>query len=273
MAELFTLDNLVTLGLLTMLQAVLGFDNLLYISLESKRAPEEKQSYVRKMGIGIAVVLRIVLLVLIVKMIGSFQNSLFSFHTSFIEGDFNLHAIIVLFGGAFIMYTAIKEIWHMMSLDEGHGEERKASSATTVIATIIMMNLVFSFDSILSAIALAGTDANGQITTDKIIIMATAIIIGGILMIWLADKVTNFLKRNRLYEVLGLFILFVVGIMLLTEGGHLAHLAIGGNHIEAMSKTTFYFVIFVLVLTDVVQSRYQKKLLMEKDRMQEKNKA
>jgi len=266
MAELFTLDNFVTLAMLTMLQAVLGFDNLLYISLESKRAPEDKQSYVRKVGIGLAVVLRIVLLIIIVQMISSFQNPLFSVHNKFIEGEFNLHAITVLFGGVFILYTAMKEIWHMMSLEEEGAEERKPSSPNAVIATIIFMNLVFSFDSILSAIALAGTNAAGEITTDKIIVMAIAIMIGGALMIWLADKVTDFLKKNRLYEVLGLFILFVVGIMLLTEGGHLSHLAFYGHPIEAMSKATFYFVIAVLVLTDVVQSRYQKKLIMEKEK-------
>jgi len=266
MAELFTLDNFVTLGLLTMLQAVLGFDNLLYISLESKRAPEDKQSYVRKVGIGLAVILRIVLLVVIVNLIASFQTPWFSPHTSFFEGSFNLHSITVLFGGVFILYTAMKEIWHMMSLEEEGAAPREKSSPNAVIATIIFMNLVFSFDSILSAIALAGTNEAGEITTDKIIIMAIAIMIGGALMIWLADKVTDFLKKNRLYEVLGLFILFVVGIMLLTEGGHLAHMKIMGEPIEAMSKTTFYFVIAVLVLTDVVQSRYQKKLVMEKQK-------
>jgi predicted tellurium resistance membrane protein TerC len=90
--------------------------------------------------------------------------------------------------------------------------------------------------------------------------MATAIVIGGALMIWMADRVVVFLQKNRLCEVLGLFILFVVGIMLLTEGGHLAELHLFGNEITVMSKTTFYFVIGVLVLCDIVQGRYQKRL-------------
>ena len=83
-------------------------------------------------------------------------------------------------------------------------------------------------------------------------------------MLFLADKISVFLAKNRLYEVLGLFILFIVGIMLLTEGGHLAHLEIFGEHIVPMSKTTFYFVIVILVVIDIVQGRYQKKLLREK---------
>ena len=100
--------------------------------------------------------------------------------------------------------------------------------------------------------------------------MITAILIGGAIMVLLADRVTEFLRRNRMYEVLGLFVLFVVGIMLLTEGAHLAHLTIFGNEIHAMTKTTFYFVIGVLLLTDIVQGRYHKKLSAEKLR-KEKN--
>ena len=82
----------------------------------------------------------------------------------------------------------------------------------------------------------------------------------GVMMIVLADRVADFLKKNRMYEVLGLFILLIVGVMLLSEGGHLAHIHLGGYPIEAMSKTTFYFSIGVLVLVDIAQARYQKKL-------------
>ena len=71
-----------------------------------------------------------------------------------------------------------------------------------------------------------------------------------------------------MYEVLGLFILFIVGIMLVTEGGHLAHIKFFGNEIIPMSKTTFYFVLAVLVLVDVVQGKYQKKLLSKKNKLQ-----
>jgi len=84
-------------------------------------------------------------------------------------------------------------------------------------------------------------------------------------MIVLADKVSTFLQKNRMYEVLGLFILLIVGIMLLSEGGHLAHLHLFGSAITPMSKATFYFVIVVLVLIDIVQGRYQKNLLSIKE--------
>ncbi len=255
MGELFSLDNLIALGLLTLLQAVLGFDNLLYISLESKRAPVEKQAMVRRLGIGLAVVLRIVLLLVLMKIVQYFQNPIFGIHLGWVEGTFNFHSLIVLLGGVFILYTSTKEILHMTSIEDLEHETREAKSAAGVIFWIVMMNLVFSFDSILSAMALSKV----------FIVMATAILIGGVLMIWLADRVSEFLQRNRMYEVLGLFILFVVGIMLLSEGGHLAHLEFANHAITPMSKTTFYFVIGVLVLTDVVQGRYQKRLMRLKE--------
>ncbi|MFK8101754.1 MAG: TerC family protein [Saprospiraceae bacterium] len=251
------MGNLVTLGLLVLLQAVLGFDNLLYISLESKRVPEDKQNYVRKLGIGMAIVLRIVLLFVLVSVIEYFKDPFYIIpENGFIEGSFSVHSLIVLLGGAFIIYTATKEVVHMMTLEDVMSGKTEKASVNSVISMIVVMNLVFSFDSILSAIAL----------TDVFWVMATAIVISGILMIYLAEKVSNFLKKNRMYEVLGLFVLFVVGIMLLTEGGHLAHLSIFGEKIVAMSKTTFYFVIVVLILTDLVQSRYQKKINLENEK-------
>ena len=253
--ELLSPGNLVTLALLTLLQVVLGFDNLLYISLESKRAPVEQRARVRRLGITIAVVLRIVLLFVVLQVIRYFQEPFLSPHwTGVIEGAFNLHSVVVLLGGGFIIYTATKEIMHMLSVHDLGGEEREDKSVGMVIFSIVMMNIVFSFDSILSAMAL----------TDVFAVMAAAIVIGGALMIWLSDSVASFLEKNRMYEVLGLFVLFVVGIMLVTEGGHLAHLTLLGHHVTAMTKATFYFVIFVLVLTDVVQSRYQRKLLAQK---------
>lgn len=251
MSELLTLPNLIDLLLLIMLQAVLGFDNLLYISLESKRAPAHRQAAVRRWGIILAVAFRIILLFLLLNVIEAFKQEMFAINwPGVIEAHFDLHALIVLFGGVFIIYTATKEIMHMLNLEEASSEEKSKSSVGFIIFWIVAMNVVFSFDSILSAMAI----------TKVFPIMATAILIGGILMIVLADTVSDFLHKNRMYEVLGLFILFLVGIMLLTEGGHLSHMKLFGNEIVQMSKTTFYFVLTILVLSDIVQSQYQKKL-------------
>ena len=249
------LENLATLAMLIFLQAVLGFDNLLYISLESKKVVEEKQQYVRRIGISLAIILRIVLLFVVLKAIELFQNPLFDIHwEGVVVGHFNVHSLIVLAGGVFIIYTAIKEISHMLQLEQHvEGDKEASRSVQSAILWIVIMNLVFSFDSILSAIAL----------TKVFWVMATAIVFSGVLMMVMADEVSNFLKKNRMYEVLGLFILFIVGVMLTSEGGHLAHLELLSYPVEPMAKSTFYFVIVILVIVDVVQGRYQRKIDQE----------
>ena len=269
------LEIIFTLLMLVLLQAVLGFDNLLYISLESKKAPETEQKRVRKVGILIAIVLRIILLFVLVSIIDFFKEP-FSFMTGELDSvasfAFNGHSLIVLAGGGFIIYTAIKEIWHMIGahdLDQDiEGDGTRGKSASAVITSIVIMNLVFSFDSILAAIGLTSDIENA---TTAFIVMAIAIVISGLLMLFLADRISVFLAKNRMYEVLGLFILFIVGIMLVTEGGHLAHLKLFGNPIESMSKTTFYFVLFILIIVDVVQGRYQKKIMAENARIKAKS--
>ena len=258
MGDLFTIGNFFTLLMLILLQAVLGFDNLLYISIESKRVREDKQSYVRQIGIGLAIILRIVLLFVVMGTIQSFKNPFFEIHlTKIFEGEFNLHALITLVGGGFILYTAVKEIHHMLSIEHlEHDLKDEKKSVNAAIFWIVLMNLVFSFDSILSAMAL----------TENVVVMALAIIASGLMMIYLADHVAEFLKKNRMYEVLGLFILFIVGVMLVSEGGHLAHIHLFGYEVHPMTKSTFYFVLVVLIIVDIVQGRYQKKLAMERKR-------
>lgn len=249
--DLFTIENLITLFMLILLQAVLGFDNLLYISLESQRVETSRQASLRRTGIALAVILRLVLLFALVKVISYFQDPMFDLTwKGVVEGTFNLHALIVLLGGAFILYTATKEIWHMLSLEDQMQQSKEPQSFTKVLAMVVTMNLVFSFDSILSAMAL----------TDSFAIMAVAILVSAVLMVWLSDHVAEFLQKNRMYEVLGLFILFIVGIMLITEGGHMAHLKFFDYPIEPMTKATFYFVLVILVIVEIVQSRYSKKL-------------
>jgi predicted tellurium resistance membrane protein TerC len=256
MAEVLTLHNLTDLGVLIFLQAVLGFDNLLYISLESKRAPEDKQAAVRRTGILIAIVLRIALLFAVMQLMGVFSRPFFEVHwIGYLEGAFNFATMVFLLGGAFIMYTAVKEISHMLSIEEpGQAHKKDAKSAAKVVVMIVVMNMVFSFDSILSALAISKV----------FVVLATAITISGLLMLVTSNKVSEFLKRNRKYEVLGLFILLIVGVVLLGEGGHESHLRLFGYAVEPMAKTTFYFSIAVLVTVDVIQSGYKKKLEAER---------
>lgn len=264
--DLLTFENLGNLMVLFFLQAVLGFDNLLYISIQSQRAPVEMQKAVRFWGIIIAVVLRIVLLFTMIQLIDLLKEPFWVFNmTGILEGGVNFSTLIFVFGGIFLMYTAFKEIAHMLSIEhlEHDPEARRHMSAAQVIILIVMMNLIFSFDSILSALAI----------TDVFPILAIAIIGSGVAMLVLADGVTAFLRKYRMYEVLGLFILLIVGVVLLGEAGpaaaHAMHddalqIKIFGYALLPMSKTTFYFSVVVLVLVEVVQTGYQRKLAEER---------
>ena len=259
MADLFTIENLLTLVVLTALETVLGFDNLLYITIEAKRVAPAQQKYVRRVGTILAIGLRIVLLFVVLQLIALFQASFFDINLPVIAGSFNGHSLIVLAGGAFLIHTALKEISHMLVVDDLEhevGEGPKHRSVASALFWILVMNIVFSFDTVLSAVAL----------TKNFIIMSTAIVLSGVLMVALADHVANFLQKNRLYEVLGLFVLLLVGVMLLAEGGHIAHLAFFGYPVEPMAKSTFYFVVGALVIVDIVQGRFQKKLNVEEKR-------
>ena len=259
MADLFTIENLLTLVVLTALETVLGFDNLLYITIEAKRVAPAQQKYVRRLGTILAIGLRIVLLFVVLQLISLFQNPFLSFHHAVFAGSFNGHSLIVMAGGAFLIHTALKEISHMLvvtDLEHEVGEGPKHRSVQSALFWILVMNIVFSFDTVLSAVAL----------TKNFIVMATAIVVSGALMVLLAEHVANFLQKNRMYEVLGLFVLLLVGVMLLAEGGHIAHLAFFGYPVEPMAKSTFYFVVAALVIVDIVQGRYQKKINVEEKR-------
>ena len=253
MEGLLALDNWFTLLMLILLQAVLGFDNLLYISIESSRVAAEHQKLVRRAGIALAILFRLVLMFLVLGLINTFGQPLFSVAwMGVFEGAFTFHALVSILGGGFIMWTATKEIMHLLAVDhiENLDAPKTTRSAGGAIALIVFMNLIFSFDSLLSAIAL----------THVVWVIAAAIIISGGLMIALADQVSDFLKKNRMFEVIGLFILFIVGVLLITEGGHLAHMELFNYKLEAMSKASFYFVIFVMVVVSTVQTRYRNKL-------------
>ena len=257
MTDLFTIENAFNLIMLCFLQAVLGFDNLLYISIESQRAPLKHQKRVRYWGIIIAVALRVILLFAMIQLIGRLQEPFLILTGPIVSGGINFATCVFLIGGVFIMYTAVKEISHMLSVHNlGNSlDHKQGKSAVAVVSLIVLMNLIFSFDSVLSALAI----------TDVFPILAIAIVLSGLAMLLLADGVTKFLEKNRMYEVLGLFILLIVGVVLIGEAGvaasHAMHdqslaVKIFGYALVPMSKTTFYFAVVVLFLVEIIPVSY-----------------
>ena len=268
MGDLLTIEAFLTLFMLILLQAVLGFDNLLYIAIESNKVGNAKDAKkVRQLGIGIAVLFRILLLFIIVSLFQKMAAPLFSVQLEkFIEGEFTMQSLVTLFGGAFIIYTAIKEIHHLLIVEHiEHTEGSGRRSVAKAIVLIVLMNLVFSVDSILSAMAIASeVDADG-IVTYQVPLMVIAIVLSGLAMIFMADAVTEFLKKNRMYEVLGLFILFLVGVLVGDRRCSPITFKLFNFPIDAMSKSSFYLVVGVLIVTDILSNRYQKRLWAQKE--------
>ena len=132
MGDLLTIEAFLTLFMLILLQAVLGFDNLLYIAIESNKVGNVKDAKkVRQLGIGIAVVFRILLLFVIVALFQKMAAPLFSIQLEkFIEGEFTMQSLVTLFGGGFIIYTAIKEIHHLLiveHIEHSEGSGRRSA--------------------------------------------------------------------------------------------------------------------------------------------------
>ena len=144
MADLLTIEAFFTLFMLVLLQAVLGFDNLLYIAIESNKVGDPKDAKkVRQYGIAIAVIFRIVLLFVIVSLFGFLAEPLFGLHIeNLIEGDFTVQALVTLLGGGFIIYTAVKEIHHLLSVD--HIEHSEGSGRRSIAKENHVENRRFS---------------------------------------------------------------------------------------------------------------------------------
>lgn len=253
MEVFFTLDNLVTFALLVLLQVVLGVDNLFYMYHASKRVSLSEQERFRRYAFMIAIFLRFVLLFVVVKLIATFQGVLFSLDwLNVISVQFTLQSLIFLMAGVMIMYTTTKAITHILTIEEKHSRKNEKNELFPFLRAVFLMlliNLVFSFEVVVSGMAL----------TDSLFMMLPAIVIGTSLMVLLAGHIDAFLNKNRKYAVLGLFILFLVGGMLIAEGGHLANLHLFGKAIEPMSKVTFYLIVVLMMVIAHVQERYKKK--------------
>jgi len=255
---LCSFSGLFTVLILTALEVVMGFDNLLYISIDARRAAPENQAFVRRAGTLISLAMSVVLLFVVLRLIGALEHPFLTVDLSWLQTALSGHALIVMFGGLMLIRTATREIHHMLSVSdlEHEGSDGGGTiSVGSVLTSIAFMCLVFSFDTVVAAIAF----------TDNLAIMLVSVMLAGAISVLASDKVAQFLQKNRLYEVLGLFVLLLVGAMLVADGGHIAGLTVFGYAVQPIEKSTFYFILAALVMVDMLQGRYQKKLDREKD--------
>lgn len=244
----------ISLLTLTFLEVVLGIDNIIFISIASNKLPPEQRRRATNIGLILAMLLRIVLL-FGVSILVAMSEPWFSIHTDWIHGGFSGQSLILIIGGVFLLYKATNEIHHKL---EGHkpGEDDKKAARKTlesVILQITVINIVFSFDSILTAVGMT----NG--IPGALVIMIVAVIISVLIMMLFAVPVGNFVNKHPTIQMLGLAFLILIGFMLVAEGAHLAHLTIAGAEIGAVPKGYLYFAIAFSLGVEFLNMRLRKK--------------
>lgn len=198
-------ETWIALLTLTFFEVVLGIDNIIFISIVSNRLPAETRAKTRNMGLILAMVVRILLLLAITWVIGFTQPLFTVFDKSFSGRD-----LILGLGGLFLIAKSTREINSEM---DGDDDERKPAvkvNVSGVIVQIILLDIIFSFDSILTAVGL----------TEHVIIMVIAVVLSIIIMIIFSGRISDFIHKHPSMEVLALGFLILIGFMLFLEGLH-----------------------------------------------------
>ena len=255
MEVFLSLDAWVALLTLTFLEIVLGIDNIIFISIVTGKLPEEKRKKATRIGLFLAMFMRIALLFGITLLI-AMKAPFFSVDWGWFKASFTGQAVILLVGGIFLIYKSTKEIHEKV---DHKGEEElalKPSAAKTfgsVLFQILMIDIIFSVDSILTAVGMTN-GVNGALT-----IMITAVVISVGVMMLFAVPVGNFVNKNPSIQILGLAFLILIGFMLTTESMHLSHAVLAGEEIGAVPKGYLYFAIAFSLGVEFLNMKMRKK--------------
>jgi len=249
--DLTSPDTLMAILTLTFLEIVLGIDNIIFISIATNKLRLQDQPKARYIGLSMAMIFRIVMLLGISFLIG-LQSVIAIIDLSWLHVGITGQAIILFLGGIFLMYKSTLEIHHKL---EGNPDNDKVKLKSTgsklmnVIIQISLIDLIFSIDSILTAIGL----------TKDVAIMIIAVIISVLIMMLFSGPVGKFINRHPTIQMLGLAFLLLIGFMLITESAHLSHFKIGENEVGTVPKGYLYFAIAFSVMVEFLNSRLRKK--------------
>jgi len=237
MAELFTPEALVALFTLTVLEVVLGVDNIIFLAIVTQRVPKEKQDKVRKLGLSLALVGRIVMVLGLAWLLG-LDKPLFTLFAH----DFSAKDLILLAGGLFLTYKAVTEIYKSTEVREEaeHGLAKPSKgSMFGVVLQIMIVDMVFAIDSVLTAVGLT------QLYVVIIIAMTIAIAV----MMFFAGPLADFIEKHPSLKMLALSFLVLVGVLLLADGFG-----------EEINRNYVYFAIVFSLGVEALNFRRQKNL-------------
>ena len=206
METLFTAENLISLFTLTVLEVVLGIDNVIFVSIVMGRLGQDQQKKARKLWMITGISVRILLLIGLGWLVKNGNTVLFEL---FGKG-FNLRSLIMLAGGFFLLYKSVKEIHEKLEGEETDitGIKKLPSKFGSVIGQIILVDMVFSFDSIITAVGMAR----------RIEVMIAAVIIAMVLMFLFSSHISNFINKHPTLKMLALSFLVMIGVVLIIEG-------------------------------------------------------
>ena len=250
MESLLAVDSIVSLLTLTFLEIVLGIDNIIFISITASRLPKEQQSKARNIGLLLAMVFRIILLFGISVLI-SLQQPFMHIESQWLKVAPSGQAIILFVGGLFLLYKATNEIFQKLEGEEHEISSTKKSmhSVGKVVTQIALINLVFSIDSILTAIGLSNDMG----------VMIIAVVVSALIMMGFSGPVGRFVNNHPSLQVLGLSFLIMIGFMLIAEASHDSELTILGNSIGTIPKGYLYFSIAFSLFVEFINIQMRKR--------------
>jgi predicted tellurium resistance membrane protein TerC len=240
MEILFSLEGFLAVLTLTLMEVVLGIDNIIFISIVVNKLPKEDHRKTRFIGLSGALILRILMLFGITWII-SLKEPLFSAFNR----DFSIRDLILLGGGLFLIYKSVTEIHHKM-VNEIESHEFKKVSFWNVVLQIILLDIIFSFDSILTAIGLA----------KEVLLMIVAVIISMVIMLFFSGPVSNLINKYPSLQVLALSFLIMIGLML----------GLDAFHFE-IPKGYIYFAVFFSLTVEFVNIKISSKMALKKKKL------
>jgi predicted tellurium resistance membrane protein TerC len=227
------MEVIIALLTLILLEVVLGIDNIIFISIITARLPADQQKKGRRVGLLLAMVMRLLLLT-VISFILKLQNDLFSVLGVGISGK----DIILIAGGIFLLYKSVAEIYHKMEGEPGDTSKNiKVTSFASAIGQILVLDLVFSIDSIVTAVGMV----------DQLWIMYAAVVVSVTVMLFASEPISRFVNKHPSFKILALSFLMLIGVSLIGEGLEF--------HIP---KGYIYFSMAFALLVDILQMRLHK---------------
>lgn len=242
---------------LAFLEIVLGIDNIVFLSIMSSKLPAKEQPKARTVGLLLAMLFRIGLLFCI-SLLMKFTKPIFTFDTDWLDGSISGQSLIIFTGGLFLLYKSVTEIHHKLEgMDENAAAKPKKSKFWGVIAQIVALDIVFSFDSVLTAVGMVSFNEFGY--EGAMTIMITAVVVAVMVMLLFSGPISKFVNEHPTIQMLALSFLILIGVMLLVESAHLSHLSIFGSVVGEIPKGYIYFAIAFSLLVEVLNMKLRKK--------------